>query len=220
MATLNLVKKDTESIKDTRQIKLVNFLMESRSNYNELVDAFNSINAALTNISNKLDQLPVQDIEKSIDFNAETITDVQTKLMPALEAKMNANVKKVKADLTIKADEAVVKIEFLEGHSRRRNLIVNGIKEEKGENMETVVRQFLITNMKLEPAQVDTFLFRDMHRLPKAKKKDGTLRDGPRPVIVAFLRQKDRNTVMKKAFELKKYRFIHQIGLAKEAKWT
>ena len=87
--------------------------------------------------------------------------------------------------------------------SRRRNIIINGKKEDNGENIEEVVQKFLKEDLKLDPGQVDSFLFRDMHRLPKSKNKDGTQREGPRPIIVAFLRQKDRNAAMRNAFNLK-----------------
>ena len=205
MVILNLVKKDIEKIKDTRpqNIKLVDVLIESRNSYNELVDALTAINTALTDISNKLDKHPVEDLKDLILFNAETISDVQTKLMPALETKINAGFNKVKAELTVKLGETEEKVEFQEGHSRRRNLIFNGKKEEKGEKIEEVVQDILRNDLQMESAVVDNYLFRDFHRLPKAKNKDGTVREGPRPIIVAFLRQKDRNETMRNAFKLK-----------------
>ena len=214
MAQLNLKKKDTENIKDCRNIKLVDVLIESRKSYNELVEAFNAINDKLIVISNKLDENP--DLKKSIEFNASTISDVTTKLMPALETKMNASVNKVKADLTVMVDESNEKVEFQEGHSRRRNIIINGKTEVKGENMEEVVQEFLVDDLKLDPAVVQTFLFRDMHRLPKAKNRDGTLKEGPRPIIVAFLRQKDRNAAMRNAFNLKDTAFSVKSDLPKK----
>lgn len=203
MVILNLVKKDVEKIKDARNIKVVDVLIESRNNYNELVDAINKINTALTDISNKLDKHPVQDLKDGIEYNSTTISDVQTKLMPALEAKMNASFNKVKADLNVKMIETEDKVEFQEGHSRRRNLIFNGKNEEKGEKIEEVVQDLLRNDLQMESAVVDNFLFRDFHRLPKAKNRDGTLREGPRPIIVAFLRQKDRNETMRNAYKLK-----------------
>ena len=204
MVQLNLKKKDTENIKKRSQdIKLVDILQESRSGFNELVDAFNAINEAVEKLSAKLDAHPVHELRNSIDFNATSITDVQTKLMPALENKMNAHVNKVKASLDLKVKESVEKVEAQEGHSRRRNIIINGLTEVKGEKVEEVVSGFFVDKLKLDKNMVDTFLYRDSHRLPKGKNSDGTVREGPRPLIVAFLKQKDRNLVLKNAFQLK-----------------
>ena len=92
-----------------------------------------------------------------------------------------------------------------EAHSRRRNVIANGIVEVKGEDTEAVARDFLVKDLKMEKADVDKMLFRDIHRLPASKRKDenGQPIILPRPIIMAFLQQKDRNSVVRKAFELK-----------------
>lgn len=82
--------------------------------------------------------------------------------------------------------------------------IINGIEEAENENLEVVVKQFLIKDLKMESNQIN-ILFRDIHRLPKAK--NGFPEDGrkelPCPMIVAFIRQKDRNEAIRKAFKLK-----------------
>ena len=205
----SLTKKDTElkNIKDLRTVKVVDVLKEVRENHNELVDAFEFLNTKLNGLQTQLNALKeAQDIKglrDSIDFNAETIKDVQEKVLPAIETKMNTNLTKVKADILVKVEENKEKIVTQEGHSRRRNVIINGVEELEGENTEEVATNFLKDELKIEAEDVAKFLFRDVHRLPKAKNADGTVNTKPRPIIIAFLQQKHRNATMRHAFNLK-----------------
>lgn len=209
MVNIQLEKKETDvkNIDNPRNLKVVEVLIEARQNHNELVTAILALNTTLTEINNKLTDLSdhndIQGITASITFNAETISDVKDKVLPALETQMNTNMKKLKADLLVKVGENKEKIVDQEGHSRRRNIIVNGKEELNGENTEEVAKQFLVNDLQMDQEEVKGFLFRDIHRLPKAKNRDGTQNDRPRPIIMAFLRQKDRNAVMKNAFQLK-----------------
>ena len=62
----------------------------------------------------------------------------------------------------------------------------------------------MIQKLKIDEEEVNKFMFRDMHRLPKPKVKEGERdKNYPKPIIVAFVLQKDRNSVMRKAYELK-----------------
>ena len=201
MANLNLEKKEIDINMASHKVKNTDVLLEARKNHNELVDAILAINATLAEINTKLSENP--DIIKSVEFNSQSITDVEKKLIPALEAKMDSHLKKVEAQLTVKVNNQGDKIIEQEGHSRRRNLIINGKPELDKENTEEVVQEFLVNDLHIEEVEVKNYLFRDVHRLPKSKNKDGTVREGPRPIIVAFLRQKDRNSVMRKAYEPK-----------------
>lgn len=198
MADLTLAKKDTINIPARSQLKLEQVLIESRENHNEIVDAIHAMNNVLAEIKLKLDSNPAQ------ESNTAAIVEIKETLIPAMEARANTNLQKVKAELTVKVDNNSDKIVGQEGHSRRRNVIGNGIKFVEGENTKEVAINFLIEDLKMDPAAVANFLFRDIHRLPagKIKTKDG-IKKGERPIIMAFLRQEDRNAVMRKAFELK-----------------
>ena len=209
MAILNLVKKDESAPsyvkEDGKQLKIVDVLQEARLNHNELVDAINSLNVTLNEISAKLDGAklgdhPNADLKASIEFNESAIIDIKTKVVPALEAQLSANLNKVKADLTVTIDKNTESIVSQEGHSRRKNIIINGQKEDKDEVAEEVVREFFVSDMKIDRETVDQYIFRDVHRLPKSKKAKP---EAPRPLIVAFVRQKDRNEVMRNAYQLK-----------------
>ena len=208
---LELEKKETDAknISNARTLKIVDVLIESRVNHNQLVDAISVLNTTLTEINNKLADLSNHkdfvDLTASINFNANTVSDIKEKVLPTLEAKIAANLKTVKADLLVRVGENKEKIVDQEGHSRRRNIIINGVDEVAGENTEEVAKDFLVNDLKLDQEEVDDFMFRDMHRLPKAKKRDGsgTEVDRPCPIIITFLRQKDQNAAMRNAFNLK-----------------
>ena len=171
------------------------------------MDAINAINTTLSEINTKLTDLSkhkdFKELAKSVDFNAETCKEIKDTVIPALETKMDENMKKLKADLVVRVDENKEKIVDQEAHSRRRNIIINGVEELNEENTEEVAKQFLVNELKIDQEEVDGFLFRDMHRLPKAKNRDGSENTKPRPIIIAFIKQKDRNATMKNAFNLK-----------------
>ena len=212
MAELNLEKKDTENIPERSQLKITEVLREARSNHNELVDALYSINAVLIEINTKLAENPA--LAESVEFNAESIKDVKDNLMPALKDQMDNNLKRVKNELLVDVKENGKQIVDLEGHSRRKNVLINGKEEKKGEKVEEVARKFMVDDLKMDPGEVANFLFRDCHRLPKPKpREDGTVFH--KPIIVAFVLQKDRNSVMRKAYELKNTDFSMKSDLPK-----
>ena len=100
MAILNLVKKDESAPyymkEDGKQLKIVDVLQEARLNHNELVDAINSLSVTLNEISAKLDGAklgdhPNADLKASIEFNESAIIDIKTKVVPALESQLSAN---------------------------------------------------------------------------------------------------------------------------------
>ena len=213
MAELKLKKKDTVNIPGRSHLKVEQVLIESRENFNELVDALTAMNKVLTDINAKLASQPNLD---SLNVNIEAITEIKDTLIPAVEARASANIKKVKAELMVKVDDHGDKIISQEAHSRRRNVIINGKKFVEGENTKEVAKTFLVDNLKLDPAVVSGFLFRDIHRLPAGKiKTNEGVKKGERPIIMAFLCQDDRNAVMRKAFELKKHSVIVKVRPSK-----
>ena len=210
---IELQKKDADikNIKKPRDLSVAEVMIEARQNHNELVDAMLEIRTMLTGVKEALDDLKhhkdildlTDSLNESIVFNAESIDAVTKTTLPALEQKMRNNMKDVKAALLVKVDENKDKIVLQEGHSRRLNIIIQGKVETAGENTEEVARSFLTEDLKMDAGDVGQFIVRDAHRLPKGKKRDGTEVDGPRPIIMAFIRQKDRNTVMRNAYQLK-----------------
>lgn len=220
MAELNLKKKDLSQLPD--KAKVLDVLKEAWADYNGLVDAMLAINDTLRQINTKLSENP--DIVQSVEFNATSIKDVEDKLLPALKKTMDDNITKVKTaldDNITRVKTAILvevkgnseKIVDLEGHSRRRNVIINGKEEVKGEVIEDVARQFMINELGMDSTEVGNFLLRDVHRLPKPKPVNGN--QYPKPIIVAFVTQKDRNNVIRKAYNLKDTHFSMKSDLPK-----
>ena len=85
-------------------------------------------------------------------------------------------------------------------YSRRNNLIIHGIKEERNEQTDNVIIDFLQKEMNITLSQKD--LDRS-HRL--GKRNDSKKR--PRPIIVKFVRHNDKHLVYsrKKALKNKPY---------------
>ena len=92
MANIELEKKETDIKNIGRNLKVAEVLVEARRNHNELVDAILAINTKLTDINTKLadlsDHKDIKEITASITFNADTISDVKDKVLPALETQM------------------------------------------------------------------------------------------------------------------------------------
>ena len=202
MATINLTKVDT-NVTDGRNVKVVDVLREARKNHNELVDAVLAINDYLRIISDKLDKIPadkIADFEDSIEFNAGSVKTVTDKLIPELEARVDINLTQVKTDLLVAVKENKDQLTDMEGHSRRKNIIINGIPYTEREDVETLVRTFFSDKLEIEPLVLKEMLFRDTHRLKAHKLPDGRVLE--KPIIVAFISQKHRNLVMRSAFKL------------------
>ena len=98
MATLQLKKKDTENIPNRASIKVVDVLVETRKNYNELMEAIVAINATLSNLEKKLETSP--DVA-SVNLISQGIEDVKTTLLPNLESKVERNLNKAKNELLV-----------------------------------------------------------------------------------------------------------------------
>ena len=210
MADINLIKKDTQPPKKPREISISDVIVESRINHNELIDALNLINdtlransLAIQEINKKLSAHPNSDLAAAVEFNSQTLKDMSDKVLPAVKAQIQSNVNKVKNDLQLTLDDHEEKMVLAEGHSRRLNLIINGIVEGENEVTKDVVQDFMMSKLHMDEAVVKNFLFRDVHRLAKGKKPDGSASDLPRPIIMAFIRQQDRNSVLRQASELK-----------------
>ena len=83
----------------------------------------------------------------------------------------------------------------LESYSRRNNLVIKGIAEDRQEvNCDNLVKKFLTENMNIDVALIEQMEFVRCHRLGNVN--PGANRDtSPRPIIVRFTSYKDRQTV-------------------------
>ena len=120
----------------------------------------------------------------------------------------NEKQNKIIKDLSDKLEDTI-------SHSRRLNLIISGVAEKADENVFEVIKHFFTIKLKVSTSDFDKFLFRDFHRLgPKSSADDdGNVfkkersdkvkhRDPHRPIIVAFIQQYHRNSVLSHAKNL------------------
>ncbi len=92
------------------------------------------------------------------------------------------------------------KINQLEDHNRRHNLIMSGIPEsaapEYGDATEAKVRESLVSGLNMDQDTVDRLSIDRAQRLGRKGAK-------PRPIKVTFIMSKDKSSVLKKAREVK-----------------
>ena len=101
------------------------------------------------------------------------------------------------------ADKLESQLEYIENQSRRNNIKILGIDEDKDEektwdDTEEVVRKALKDKLHVE----ENFEFERCHRINKANKHP-RFSDQPRPIVAKFCKWKDKETVLRKARALK-----------------
>ena len=101
------------------------------------------------------------------------------------------------------ADKVESHLEYIENQSRRNNIKILGINEDKHEektwgNTEEVERKALKDKLHVE----ENFEFERCYRINKAKKHP-RFSDQPRPIVPKFCKWKDKETVLRKARTLK-----------------
>ncbi|CAL9708654.1 unnamed protein product [Knipowitschia caucasica] len=90
------------------------------------------------------------------------------------------------------------KMEYLEGQSRRNNLVFEGVLESQGESWadaEAKVKKILTEKLQLPPTV-------ELERVHRVGRPDGE-RSRPRPIVAKLLRWKDRDTILHRAKQLK-----------------
>ena len=96
----------------------------------------------------------------------------------------------------------------IESRSRRRNLLFQGLAENRNENCAALVRDFLCDEMGLD---ADAFHIEGVHRLGSVQRARQR-RDDPnqvirRPIIVSSYEQSNTETVMNSAYMLRGTKF-------------
>lgn len=92
----------------------------------------------------------------------------------------------------------VQKYDYLENQSRRNNILIDGVPDNKQENWsqcEQKVREILKDKLKLDPLKIE---IEHAHRNGKFQ-EDGR----PRPIVTKLLRYKDKEVIMQRAKYLK-----------------
>ncbi|CAH1241749.1 Hypp6412 [Branchiostoma lanceolatum] len=138
----------------------------------------------------------VQEIKDSLQYSQAEIEDSKTK-----QQDQNQSIKDVESKLDrvgVELSTIVNKADYLENQSRRNNILIDGVPDNKQENWtqcEQKVREILKDKLKLGPLKIE---IERSHRNGKFQ-EDGR----PRPIVAKLLRYKDKEVIMQKAKFLK-----------------
>lgn len=173
------VKADIHHLPKQKELSLSSVLLECRKQYNSVIDVLDVLVKEIT------------EIKKQGTANTALVTKLEERVIPEVKQSFASTVLKIEEKAT-----------DLQGHGFRLNLICRGKEELPEETHQQTEQQFreVLNTMDLE-VDVGNILFRDVHRLPKPKKGHGSTQ--PRPIIAAFIQQKDRNDILSKAHLLK-----------------
>lgn len=173
-------------------------LQQQQNNFRDFIKII------MENSNKRIDELTREnhDLKISLQFTQKEVDSLK-----ADNAKLSADLKSIeseKSNLSESLLSSVNRTDYLEGQSRRNNLIFEGLQESSNETWaesEDKVRKLLVG--KLELGQQDAI---EMERAHRTGKPDSNGK--PRPVVVKFLRFKDKQAVLSKAKLLKGTNFF------------
>ncbi len=129
----------------------------------------------------------IQEVKVSLQYTQKEVDDLKADNIKHTERgnTMQADIYKVCDSLLTITD----KMEYLEGQTRRNNLVLDGVTESPGETWietEEKVQKILMEKLQLQKVEVE--------RTHHAGKPSGG--DRPRPIVIKLLRYKDREAIL------------------------
>ena len=204
-ATTMPPRKQTENTEEAVSMAQVRELLEQQKDfYKALLEqqekSFKSCVEIMVDSSNKkVGELMSQvlDLRASLEFTQKEFQDFKDhcKTWEKAYKETKNNVESVSKSL-IPLNE---NLDYMESQSRRNNVIIDGIKESEGEkwsDSEDKVKKLLSEKLELDPCKME---IERAHRIGKPSPSSTR----PRPIVVKFLRFKDRVEVLNKAKVLK-----------------
>lgn len=130
----------------------------------------------------------VGEMERSLEFQAQTIEQSEIKQSEKLE--------RVVSDLDSRIKAMNQKLVLLEKQDRKYNLLFYGVAEERAENLFEKIRRLCKEDLEIQADKVDNMYFAHGHRMPTERN------EGPKPIIVRFCSYQDRELVLSQAYKL------------------
>lgn len=166
------------------------------SQLDTIQESITKVTKRLNTMDSKINKMESQihDLEKSKEFDGgflDEITKKQTEIDNLLKRMQNIEKENEEKQATLKAD-----IKDLRCRSMRDNLIFYKIREEKDENCENKILDFIENQMHIDNAKTEIKL----HRAHRIGTYDGTK---TRPIVAKFAYYPDRERVRKAGKELK-----------------
>lgn len=158
----------------------------------------------MASINKKLDILiplhqEVRDITHSLEFAHEHIITLQK-----VNKELHTSIQSLSDQMQrITAENKLLKetVLDLQTRSMRDNLIFSGLPETNNENPETVVKEFMKTQLKIPPETLRNITFHRVHRFGKSTNASH------RPIVAKFEHFQDKLLVKSKGKELKGTKF-------------
>ena len=169
-------------------------LQQQESNFKTVVELL------VNNVNTRIDKLTreTQELRSSLQFSQKDIDDL-TKNNEKTESERRTACAETKA-MQEKLAEMTEKANYLESQTRRNNLVVDGIPEAQNESWkETEDKVMCVINEKLHLDSSQMMIER-VHRTGNPTGYSGKR---PRPIMIKFLRYKDKMAVLGKAKKLK-----------------
>jgi hypothetical protein len=161
------IKSDMKEMKS----EIMSKLSESQKDIQEMRDEMKTLKTTVTLV------------ETATGVHAERLDDIENNKLKQLEQESDKKIHYLEE-----------KIQRLEIHDRKQNLIFYNIEERSGEVIQDVMWNVFTQNYALTAEQINNIAIQNVHRLPQsrhARPVNGKLPH--RPVIVRFLYLSDRN---------------------------
>ena len=167
-------------IENNFSVKIEGLRKEMKSEMNEIKEEIENTKSVVNEEVSTMKET-VSDMEKSVQDNSDRMLDIEKSQEEKIEA--------ATAKLDVKIEELDTKLKLLEKQDRKYNLLFYGFTEEAGEDVYNVVRQSLITDLKLDEERVRNMYFAAGHRVP-------TKAAGPKPIIIRCTSLEDRELIL------------------------
>ena len=163
---------------------------------NDVMNAIQGLTATVTDVKTN-----ITTIQTSLQTLTETVTTLRetTDTLQKQYADVSGDLRNVRRHndiLNAQLTEMRQKVENMESHSRRNNLIFNGIPttkpNESSQDCEETLRSTLAKELKIDMSEI---AFERVHRIKTRK--------SPNPIIAKFTYYKDRESIIKKRASLK-----------------
>ncbi|XP_019613642.1 PREDICTED: protein unc-13 homolog C-like [Branchiostoma belcheri] len=182
MSTRRKAKQGGEETMPESPVTLESIAAQLSTLSTQTTKNFQELSSSVSDLRDDIKSLrsEVSEVKQSVEFAHEQINLIKTEVIPgevdALKSQVN--------DLESKLLAAEI-------YSKKQNLLFWGIPHEAKEDVVSKVRNFMEAKLHVDGA--DSIPFVNAHRLPRAKGN---------PVIVKFVSQLDRDSVLQHAYKL------------------
>ena len=190
--TAEYVSKQIEELQKTMENKFSSLEMKITSVQQDIANLRTNVENHKVEIQNQIDTHK-KEIQATITKQVAEAVAEATEQLRSDYAEMERNYELLKSDHQKMLKRSI----DAEDRSRRLNMVIRGLKEEDDTPPEKLVSDFFAEKLNVPSEVVKSFQFRNIHFLGKPQQNKD------RSIIVAFLKQTDRNYIMRRGYLLK-----------------